>query len=88
MTILSSSKSGMEFVKEYAVWELNAVLWISLLAVTYLLLDKVFRLFRLWSQGGKIPGLPYSSFYGHTHLLLKQSLFGMYITVLSNKGAL
>ncbi|XP_044461625.1 cytochrome P450 72A397-like [Mangifera indica] len=65
--------SSSIFLRDYAKWELNAFLWISLITITVLLLKKVFKLFTLWFQAKSIPGPPCSSFYGHTHLLSGRS---------------
>ncbi|KAL5799507.1 hypothetical protein ACOSQ4_032391 [Xanthoceras sorbifolium] len=70
----SSNDDPGKFLREYAQWEINAFLWISLITITYLLLDKVINLLRLWSHARKIPGPPSSSFCGHSRLLSRQSL--------------
>ncbi|KAH8512609.1 hypothetical protein H0E87_006041 [Populus deltoides] len=57
-----------ESAREYAKKEFNAILWIALITITALLLDKVFTLFRLWSKASKIPGPPCNSFFGHGNL--------------------
>ncbi|KAK2634444.1 hypothetical protein Ddye_029236 [Dipteronia dyeriana] len=61
-----------KFLRDYAEWEVNALLWISLITITYLLLNKVVNLLRLWNHARKIPGPPSSSFYGHSRLLSRQ----------------
>ncbi|KAJ0102994.1 hypothetical protein Patl1_05734 [Pistacia atlantica] len=66
--------SSSILLRDYAQWELNAFLWISLITITLLLLKKVVKLFTLWFQAKSIPGPPCSSFYGHTHLLSRRSL--------------
>ncbi|XVF82480.1 hypothetical protein PTKIN_Ptkin16aG0052000 [Pterospermum kingtungense] len=62
------------FLRDYAVWEINAFLWISLITITCLLAQKLFKLFRIWTQASKIPGPPSPSFYGHFNTISKQSL--------------
>ncbi|XVE68432.1 hypothetical protein DITRI_Ditri09bG0068200 [Diplodiscus trichospermus] len=62
------------FLRDYAVWEINAFLWISLITITSLLTHKLLKLFKSWNQASKIPGPPCSSFYGHFNTLSKQSL--------------
>ncbi|XP_017984986.1 PREDICTED: 11-oxo-beta-amyrin 30-oxidase [Theobroma cacao] len=62
------------FLRDYAVWEINAFLWISLITITCLLTNKLFQLFKLWTQARKIPGPPCPSFYGHFNTVSKQSL--------------
>ncbi|XP_022765704.1 11-oxo-beta-amyrin 30-oxidase-like [Durio zibethinus] len=62
------------FLRYYAVWEINAFLWISLITITFLLANKLCKLFKLWSQACKIPGPPSPSFYGHFNTISKQSL--------------
>ncbi|XWS08236.1 hypothetical protein CRYUN_Cryun41cG0062500 [Craigia yunnanensis] len=62
------------FLRDYAVWEINAFLWISLITITCLLTHKLFKLFKLWTQACKIPGPPCLSFYGHFNIISKQSL--------------
>lgn len=64
------------FLRDYAVWEINAFLWISLITITCLLSHKLFKLFKLWTQASKIPGPPSPSFYGHFNSISKQSLTG------------
>ncbi|KAB5573033.1 hypothetical protein DKX38_000227 [Salix brachista] len=59
-----SSKS----TKEYAKKELNAILWVALITITVFLLEKVSKLFRLWSKASKIPGPACNSFFGHGNL--------------------
>ncbi|XP_044462536.1 cytochrome P450 4d1-like isoform X1 [Mangifera indica] len=66
--------SSSILLKDYAQWELNAFLWISLITVTFLLLKKVIKLFTLWFQAKSIPGPPCSSFYGHSDLHSRRSL--------------
>ncbi|GAY55035.1 hypothetical protein CUMW_161320 [Citrus unshiu] len=70
---MSSAKLELR-LREYAEWEINAFLWISLITVTLVLLQKVVKLFRLRHHARKIPGPPCSSFYGHCPLLSTQSL--------------
>lgn len=55
--------------KDYFVREINALLWIFLIAVTALLLRRIFVLLRLWAKGRQIPGPPCPSFYGHSKLI-------------------
>ncbi|KAJ6414506.1 hypothetical protein OIU84_003497 [Salix udensis] len=57
-----------ESTREYAKKEFNAILWVALITITSVLLDKVFKLFRLWSKASKIPGPPCNSFFGHGNL--------------------
>ncbi|XVF00163.1 hypothetical protein REPUB_Repub03eG0261500 [Reevesia pubescens] len=68
------SPETSRFLRDYAVWEINAFLWISLITITYLLTHKLFKLFKLWTQASKIPGPPSPSFYGHFNTISKQSL--------------
>ncbi|KAB2078858.1 hypothetical protein ES319_A06G192000v1 [Gossypium barbadense] len=69
-----SSMETSRFLRDYAVWEINAFLWISLITITYFLSYKLFKLFKLWNQACKIPGPPSPSFYGHFTSLSKQNL--------------
>ncbi|KHG04689.1 Cytochrome P450 [Gossypium arboreum] len=69
-----SSMETSRFLRDYAVWEINAFLWISLITITYFLSYKLFKLFKLWNQACKIPGPPPPSFYGHFTSLSKQNL--------------
>ncbi|MQL89163.1 hypothetical protein Taro_021740, partial [Colocasia esculenta] len=57
------------FMREYAVRATNALLWMLLIAVTALLLRRLWRLARLWAEGSRIPGPPCPSFYGHSKLI-------------------
>ncbi|XP_039060155.1 cytokinin hydroxylase-like [Hibiscus syriacus] len=68
------SRETSRFLREYAIWEINAFLWISLISITYFLTHRLFKLFKLWNQGSKIPGPPPPSFYGHFNTLSKQNL--------------
>ncbi|KAE8714776.1 Cytochrome P450 [Hibiscus syriacus] len=68
------SRNTSRFLRDYAVWEINAFLWISLISITYFLTHRSFKLFKLWDQGSKIPGPPSPSFYGHFSTLSKQNL--------------
>ncbi|KAK8575706.1 hypothetical protein V6N13_033035 [Hibiscus sabdariffa] len=68
------SRETSRFLRDYALWEINAFLWISLITITCFLAHKLFKLFKLWNQGSKIPGPPSPSFYGHFSTLSKQNL--------------
>uniref|UniRef100_A0A2N9GUD8 Uncharacterized protein n=1 Tax=Fagus sylvatica TaxID=28930 RepID=A0A2N9GUD8_FAGSY len=63
-----------QLMKDLATREFNAFLWISLIAITALLLRKVVKLFRLWVQARNIPGPPCPSFYGHSNLISRENL--------------
>ncbi|XP_042489039.1 cytochrome P450 72A397-like isoform X2 [Macadamia integrifolia] len=63
------AEEGFQFFRDYAIREINVLLWVSLILITGLLLRKVTRLLRLWAKGRKIPGPPCSSFYGHVKLI-------------------
>ncbi|KAL3717855.1 hypothetical protein ACJRO7_003059 [Eucalyptus globulus] len=69
-----SGEYALELLRECAARELNAFLWISLIAVTAYLVGKVVRLARLWIGGSRIPGPPSSSFYGHCKLISRGNL--------------
>ncbi|KAB1226673.1 hypothetical protein CJ030_MR1G008478 [Morella rubra] len=71
---ICNSQETSQFLRDFVAWEFNAFLWISLIAVTALLLRKVFKLFRLWAQARKIPGPPCNSFYGHSKLISRENL--------------
>uniref|UniRef100_A0A7N2LDD1 Uncharacterized protein n=1 Tax=Quercus lobata TaxID=97700 RepID=A0A7N2LDD1_QUELO len=75
----SSSENGnsQELLRDFATREFNAFLWISLIAITALLLRKVTKLFKLWAQARKIPGPLCSSFYGHSNLISRENLPGL-----------
>lgn len=68
-----------QLMKDLATREFNAFLWISLIAITALLLRKVVKLFRLWVQARNIPGPPCPSFYGHSNLISRENLIGMFL---------
>ena len=74
----SSNCNSQELLRDFATRELNAFLWISLIAITALLLRKVAKLFKLWAQGRKIPGPLCSSFYGHSNLISRENLTGQF----------
>lgn len=63
-------------LRDLAAREFNAFLWISLIAITSLLIAKVFKLLRLWRRGNRIPGPPCPSFYGHRNLISRETLTG------------
>ncbi|XP_051123911.1 cytochrome P450 734A5-like [Andrographis paniculata] len=54
--------------------EINAFLWLSLIAVTTFLLGRLGKVFGLWSKARQLPGPPCSSFYGHGQLFSGTSL--------------
>ncbi|CAK7336452.1 unnamed protein product [Dovyalis caffra] len=68
-----SSKS----MREYAKKEWNAILWVALITITVLLLEKVFKLFRLWSKARKIPGPPCNFFFGHGNLSSRENFIDL-----------
>ncbi|RVW96978.1 hypothetical protein CK203_032278 [Vitis vinifera] len=70
------SRDNSRFLRDYAATQINAFLWISLIAVTLLLLRKLFKLFALWAKGSRISGLPCPSFYGHSKLISETNLTG------------
>lgn len=78
---ICNSQETSQFLRDFVAWEFNAFLWISLIAVTALLLRKVFKLFRLWAQARKIPGPPCNSFYGHSKLISRENLTGRFDSV-------
>ncbi|KAK4783312.1 hypothetical protein SAY86_007686 [Trapa natans] len=77
--------SGRKLLRDYAVRELNAFLWISLIAVTFYFLRRVVQVFKLWSQGSKISGPPSPSFYGHCKIFSRENFAGDSIASLSVK---
>ncbi|KAG7945943.1 hypothetical protein I3843_14G012900 [Carya illinoinensis] len=83
-SLLQSSKTKSEtcdsqefshhLLIDFVTWEFNAFLWVSLIAVTALLLRKVVKVFRTWAQARKIPGPPCPSLYGHSKLISRENL--------------
>ncbi|CAI0421049.1 unnamed protein product, partial [Linum tenue] len=61
----SPGGTGSCFFRNYAAREFNILLWVSLIAITALLLERVLQLFRLWVMARKIPDPPCTSFFGH-----------------------
>ncbi|KAK7334576.1 hypothetical protein VNO80_26336 [Phaseolus coccineus] len=61
---LLHSLHSSELLRDFAMRELNAFLWLSLVVVTTLLLRRLFSLFGLWRKARTIPGPPSSSFFG------------------------
>ncbi|XP_024021107.1 cytochrome P450 3A29 [Morus notabilis] len=61
-------------LRDLAAREFNAFLWISLIAITALLISEVFKLLRLWRKGKWIPGPPCPSFHGHGSLISRENL--------------
>ncbi|PON78176.1 Cytochrome P450, E-class, group I [Parasponia andersonii] len=70
----NSDESPRVLLKDLVTREFNAFLWISLIAITVLLVRKVFKLLRLWSMASRIPGPPSPSFYGHCKLISSENL--------------
>ncbi|KAK9912542.1 hypothetical protein M0R45_036404 [Rubus argutus] len=70
----SEDQSCRAILRDLAAREFNAFLWISLIAVTALLLQKLIELLRLWAKAKSIPGPPCHFFYGHCKLLSRQNL--------------
>ncbi|CAO2820812.1 unnamed protein product [Amaranthus hypochondriacus] len=64
-----SCNDSHQILRDYAIREINLLLWISFFGITVLLVRKVVLLLKLWSHGGRIPGPPSPSFYGHSVLL-------------------
>ncbi|KAG5033420.1 hypothetical protein JHK85_017402 [Glycine max] len=62
-----------ELLRDFATREFNAFLWLCLVAVTTLLLRRLFNLFRLWHRAKTIPGPPSPSFFGHCKLFSRQN---------------
>ncbi|KAK7401399.1 hypothetical protein VNO78_12838 [Psophocarpus tetragonolobus] len=62
-----------QLLRDFATQELNAFLWLSLVAVTTLLLIKLFQLFGLWLRAKTIPGPPSPSFFGHCKLFSRKN---------------
>ncbi|XP_057541103.1 uncharacterized protein LOC130818871 isoform X1 [Amaranthus tricolor] len=64
-----SCNDSHQILRDYAIREINLLLWISFFGITVLLVRKIVLLLKLWSHGGRIPGPPSPSFYGHSVLL-------------------
>ncbi|KAF8009975.1 hypothetical protein BT93_J0834 [Corymbia citriodora subsp. variegata] len=79
-----SGEYAQELIRECAARELNAFLWISLIAFTAYLVGKVVKLARLWIGGSRIPGPPSPSFYGHRKLISKGNLVD-YLSIFHEK---
>ncbi|XP_008810178.2 probable cytochrome P450 313a2 [Phoenix dactylifera] len=65
----SAAPGGQGFLKDYVARGTNALLWISLISVTFLLFRKLARLVGFWAKGSRIPGPPSPSFFGHSKLI-------------------
>lgn len=63
-----SCDDSNQILRDYAIREINLLLWLSFIGITVLLLRKLIVLFKLWSHGSRIPGPPSPSFYGHSVL--------------------
>ncbi|XP_065867417.1 cytochrome P450 72A397-like [Euphorbia lathyris] len=74
---ICESQGSSTFLKDYATREFNALLWISLIAVTGLLLEKLFKLFRLSSKARRIAGPPCNSFFGHTNFGYRENFIDL-----------
>ncbi|KAH0468769.1 hypothetical protein IEQ34_002001 [Dendrobium chrysotoxum] len=62
------------FMRDYTERGKNALLWVGLFSITFLLLQKLARLVRLWGQGSRIPGPPSPSFFGHSKLIADRAV--------------
>ncbi|WJX36598.1 hypothetical protein P8452_24457 [Trifolium repens] len=62
-----------QLLRDFAIREFNAFLWIFLLVITTLLVKRLFNIFTLLYKAKQIPGPPSSSFFGHYKLLSKQN---------------
>lgn len=82
-----SGEYAQELIRECAARELNAFLWISLIAITAYLVGKVVKLVRLWIGGSRIPGPPSPSFYGHRKLISRENLVDVLSTLHEKYGA-
>ncbi|KAK9741898.1 hypothetical protein RND81_03G136300 [Saponaria officinalis] len=60
--------SSQEILKDYAIREINILLWFALFVITAVLLKKLFFVFKIWAYGCQIPGPPSPSFCGHSTL--------------------
>ncbi|KAK1277203.1 Cytochrome P450 [Acorus gramineus] len=63
------ASDGWSFLRDYSDRATNVFLWISLIAVTALLLKRIAELLLLWARSARIPGPPSPSFFGHTSLV-------------------
>ncbi|KAJ4836318.1 hypothetical protein Tsubulata_004557 [Turnera subulata] len=61
------------FLEDYATRQRNAILWVSLVAVTALLLEKLVKLFVLWAKGSRIPGPPFASSFARANFGSRQN---------------
>ncbi|XP_030462013.1 uncharacterized protein LOC115681939 isoform X2 [Syzygium oleosum] len=82
-----SGEDAQELIRECAARELNAFLWISLIALTAYLVGKLVKLVRLWIGGSRIPGPPSPSFYGHCRLISRENLVDVLSTLHEKYGA-
>ncbi|XP_030540445.1 taurochenodeoxycholic 6 alpha-hydroxylase-like [Rhodamnia argentea] len=82
-----SGEYTLGLIRECAARELNAFLWISLIAFTAYLVGKVVKLARLWIGGSRIPGPPSPSFYGHCKLISRENLVDVLSTLHEKYGA-
>ncbi|KAJ4763054.1 Cytochrome P450 734A1 [Rhynchospora pubera] len=55
---LSGDLQTSYFLRGYLTRGTNAILWILLFSVTFVLLNRLGRIVRLWALGGRIPGPP------------------------------
>ncbi|KAI3949124.1 hypothetical protein MKW98_026504 [Papaver atlanticum] len=62
------------FLRDYAIREINVLLWISLIATTTFLVKRVIKLMKLWSYGRNLPGPPCPSLFGHSQLFSGENL--------------
>lgn len=65
----SAVSGGHGFLRDYLARGTNALLWISLISVTFLLFRKLAGLVGFWAKGSRIPGPPSPFFFGHSKLI-------------------
>ncbi|XP_078171008.1 cytochrome P450 97B2, chloroplastic-like isoform X2 [Carex rostrata] len=52
------------FLRDYFTRGTNAILWILLFSITFILLSRLAQIVRLWALGGRIPGPPVWPLFG------------------------
>ncbi|XP_050234602.1 cytochrome P450 71A20-like isoform X2 [Mercurialis annua] len=83
----STEDARMLLLKDYATREFNAFLWISLITVTALLLEKLYKLLRLWTKARAIPGPPCSSIFGHSNFGCREKFIELLSELHDNYGS-
>lgn len=71
LPVQDSGAAAIPFLRDYAIHEINTILWALLIVITGVLLKRVAHLFWLWALGSRFPGPPSSVLSGHSSRIAK-----------------